>query len=138
MIRISMMSALLGAASLLLAASASAFPLNAGHGALQDGVAHSLLVQAQCGPAGCPPSGSQPQRRGGPTYVPGRAGPRAHGDYYDLWGLGAGIATGIITEQMMRQRQPSGSAYAENYCGRKGLVPQFLPSGKFRCVGVGQ
>lgn len=135
--RIAMMSALLSAASLLLfTGSGSAFPLNAGHGSLQvsaDGVAPSLVIQTQCGPSGCPPRGSQPPRRNGGTFVPGR-GSSSRGDYYDLWGLGAGIAAGIMTEQMMRERQPSGSTYAENYCGRKGLVPQFRPSGKFRCV----
>jgi hypothetical protein len=124
------------AAVLLFAGQASAFPLSAGQSAIGAAGDDTLVIQTQCGPGGCAPSGSQPARRSGAgTYVPGR-GSTSRGDYYDLWGLGAGIATGLITEQMMRERQPSNSAYAENYCGRKGLVPQILPSGRFKCVAV--
>ena len=135
--KISGVGALLYCAALLGMGSAEAFPLNAGNSsvrAMGDVPAHTLFIQAQCGPGGCPPSGARPPGARQPGYV-GDSRSQS-GINRDLMDLGINLGTAIITDQMMRQQRPANSDYAENYCGKRGMVPQFSPSGKFKCVVV--
>jgi hypothetical protein len=127
------LGALLYGVALFVIGNAEAFPVNNGHGSIRavaDDAAHALVIQAQCGPSGCPPSGARQ-----PPYV-GDDRPQRGISREFIIREGIGIGTDIITEQLRREQRPRNSDYAENFCGKKGMVPQFLPSGKFKCVVV--
>lgn len=129
--------ALLYGAALFMMGNASAFPLNIGNSSIRgagDDAAHALVIQAQCGPGGCPPSGAR-QPGGRPVPVPGDD--RRRRGSSDLYDLGIGIGTGIFVDEMTRSQNYEGQRYVEDWRGfrcKPGLVPTRSKTGKVTCV----